>query len=180
MANGATSTVCAGRSLSYAHAASLCRPPFTASDPGSAGMPSTTMYASAEDKSHELIALLARQAPTWVVQMPWLVTDAELEALQRRVMGATQERMLREMAEALPILTAERPLVLVLTGVGLGLAAAWVLTRLMTRMLYQVSATDPLTFATISLLLITVALLACYLPARRATKVDPLVALRDE
>jgi putative ABC transport system permease protein len=71
---------------------------------------------------------------------------------------------------------------LVLTGVGLGLAGAWVWTRVMSRMrmLYQVSATDPLTFAAISLLLITVALLACFIPARRATKVDPLVALRDE
>jgi DNA-binding winged helix-turn-helix (wHTH) protein/predicted ATPase len=62
----------------------------------------------------ELIALLVRQAPTWVVQMPWLVTEAELEALQRRVMGATQERMLREMAEAIAAWTAEQPLILVL------------------------------------------------------------------
>jgi DNA-binding winged helix-turn-helix (wHTH) protein/predicted ATPase len=67
-----------------------------------------------EPEGQELIALLARQAPTWMVQMPWLVTGAELEALQRRVMGATQERMLREMAEAIAVVAAERPLILVL------------------------------------------------------------------
>jgi ABC-type antimicrobial peptide transport system permease subunit len=69
---------------------------------------------------------------------------------------------------------------LVLLGVGIGLVAAFSITRVMRTMLFDVSATDPLTFVAIPLLLLAVALLASYLPARRATVVDPVVALRTE
>ena len=69
---------------------------------------------------------------------------------------------------------------LTLIGAAIGLAGAYMTTQAITSVLYGVSATDPLTFVLVSLLLIAVALVACYVPARRATKVDPLVALRNE
>ena len=65
-------------------------------------------------------------------------------------------------------------------GAGIGLPAALALTRLMKGMLFGVAANDPLTFSAITLLLLGVASLACWLPARRATRVDPLAALRHE
>ena len=65
-------------------------------------------------------------------------------------------------------------------GVVIGIAASLVITRLMSTLLFGISPTDPLTFVGVALLLSLVALLASYIPARRATRVDPMVALRYE
>jgi len=84
-----------------------------------------------------------------------------------------------ERADILKLIVGQGML-LVAIGAALGLALAVAATRVLKSLLFGISATDPLTYTVVVVVLIAVALLACYLPARRATKVDPLVALRYE
>jgi putative ABC transport system permease protein len=104
--------------------------------------------------------------------MAFAVTQRTQEIGIRMALGARSADVLK--------LVVKHGMKLALIGMVLGLAGSWALTRFMKRLLFGVEATDLLTFSVVSAFLLLAAFVACYLPARRATKVDPLVALRHE
>ena len=118
-----------------------------------------------------LVALILAASGIYGV-MAYSVAQRTREIGIRMALGARSSDVMR--------MVVRQGMKLVAIGNAIGLTAALVLTRMMTSLLYGVSPTDPLTLGAISLLLILVALLACYLPGLRATRVDPMIALRYE
>jgi putative ABC transport system permease protein len=102
--------------------------------------------------------------------MSYSVSQSTRELGVRMALGATVRDLLR--------LVISRGLRLTIAGIAIGLTAALLLTRLMGNLLYKVSPRDPIAFGLALIILLPVALLACFLPARRATRVNPVQALR--
>ena len=104
--------------------------------------------------------------------MAYLVNQGTREIGIRMALGASQRNVLS--------LVVRQGMALAVSGVMIGLAAALLLARLIRSLLFGVEATDPITFAAISFLLLLAALLVSYIPAQRAARVDPMVSLRSE
>src|SRR5262249_19614356 len=118
-----------------------------------------------------ILALLLATAGIYGI-VAYAVGQRKREIGIRVALGAQRREVLK--------LVVRQGMKLALIGIAIGLAASFALTRLMSSLLFDVNAADPATLTLVVLLLTCVALLACYIPARQATKVDPMIALRHE